>query len=331
MKLTTDVKKQHTVPRFLLNNFGAGKNKRKKKLFTFDKHNDRVYQQSVLDATTRNSFYNVENHPERLSLEPILERNEAQTAIAIKKIIKTNSLVGLTKEDRENIAIFIIMQRARTFHALESINLMMDSLVNKARAMGYAPYQVSELLTGEKESEDRKNLFLHQIISQVDLIPVLLKKSWILYQGHKKDPFYISDNPVALHNDIDMGPYGNLGYSVKGIQIHLPISSTLTLALTCPSIAEGAINLRDNFAQFAKIDKTVYFRLPQPSRIYNHAEAYETGIPMKSSSENIRFCNSLQVTFAEQYVFCQSNDFSLVKQMIKDDESYRHGLRMKIG
>jgi len=58
-KLSTDVKKQHTVPRFLLDHFGFGKKNKKRRLFTFDKQNEREFQQSVFDATTRNSFYNI--------------------------------------------------------------------------------------------------------------------------------------------------------------------------------------------------------------------------------------------------------------------------------
>ncbi|WP_219623228.1 DUF4238 domain-containing protein, partial [Vibrio parahaemolyticus] len=68
MKLTTDVKKQHTVPRFLLDNFGFGGSGKRRRLYTFDKQNGRIFQQSVYDATTRNTFYNIEGHPDRASL-----------------------------------------------------------------------------------------------------------------------------------------------------------------------------------------------------------------------------------------------------------------------
>ena len=71
-KLSTDVKKQHTVPRFLLNNFGIDTKGKRKQLFTFDKQNEKSYLQSVNDASTRNTFYNLSEHPEKESLEPIL-------------------------------------------------------------------------------------------------------------------------------------------------------------------------------------------------------------------------------------------------------------------
>lgn len=41
--LTTKVKKQHTVPKFLLKNFGLGKKEDHKKLFTFDKKKKKYF------------------------------------------------------------------------------------------------------------------------------------------------------------------------------------------------------------------------------------------------------------------------------------------------
>ena len=101
-KLTTDVKKQHTVPRFLLDNFSFDNGGKANNLFTFDKLSQRVYQQSVYDASTRNTFYNIEGHPEQHSLEPILGEIEAEASTVIRKIVEEESLASLTDEEKAN-------------------------------------------------------------------------------------------------------------------------------------------------------------------------------------------------------------------------------------
>ena len=90
MDLKTNVIKQHTVPRFLLNNFGFGKKNKKKKLYTFNKESSSVFPQSVYDATTRNSFYNLKIKNKNISLESILEKIETEAAPIIKKLLKKN-------------------------------------------------------------------------------------------------------------------------------------------------------------------------------------------------------------------------------------------------
>ncbi|KAB0987610.1 DUF4238 domain-containing protein, partial [Cronobacter sakazakii] len=72
VNLQTDVVRQHTVPRFLLKHFSTpGKGKRLR-LYAFDKASGRAYATTPDDATVRNTFYNLDNHPDRLSLEPLL-------------------------------------------------------------------------------------------------------------------------------------------------------------------------------------------------------------------------------------------------------------------
>jgi hypothetical protein len=328
-KLSTDVKKQHTVPRFLLDHFGFGKKNKKRRLFTFDKQNGREFQQSVFDATTRNTFYNISDHPEKASLEPILGIYETKAAPIIKKIITANNISCLSEDEKIIIATFTAIQRARSFGELQRINHAISTLSGKLEDIGASPKQIESEL-GCVESSERKTLFLKMILDQNDVITHIMNKSWILYETDKANPFYISDNPITLHNDIDMGFYGNLGIALKGIQIHLPLSTTLTLAFTCPSIAERAIKSKSQLEQISVINPQMLHLLEKSSELVQYGEAYETGVPMRQTAENVRFLNSLQVTFSEQYVFSEKSNFTLVKEMIADNESYKKGPRMHV-
>lgn len=327
LDLSTEVKKQHTVPRFLLSNFGKGKNARKRQLYSFDKDKERVFKQSVMDATTRRNFYNLEGLPEQTSLESILCAIEGAAAPIIKKIVRTKSIGWLTDEDHESIAVFTVVQKARSFNGLCVVEDLVSSMSDMMETRGYAPEKVDSLLA-KGNSSGLKNFFLKVLIDHIDHVPHLLSKSWLLYETTKQNPFYISDNPITLHNDEDFGPFwGNLGLGVRGIQIHMPLSSTLTLAFTCPSIAKRAIKAKRQLEQMATLDKTVYFKLDSPSAILQYGDAYLNGVPMKSNAENVRFLNSLQVQFAERFVFCIDDDFALVREMLAHSGKYKIGLR----
>ena len=326
MKLTTDVKKQHTVPRFLLNNFGFDRGGKAKQIYTFNKQSERSYPQSVYDATTRNTFYNIENHPDKYSLEPILCEIEAEASSVIRKIVEEESLGSLTKDEKTQIAVFVVIQKSRTYHGFQSIKELINGMGDHLLNRGAKPEDLPKLI-GSQDDSDLKNFFLETVLKHVEHASQILNKSWILYRTNSSDPYYISDNPVTLHNDVDMGFYGNLGLAVQGIQIHLPISSTLTLAFVCPSHEQKAIQAREQLQFIVDNDIRQLVHIKNPKMIVDYANAYKKGLPLETTSENTKFLNSLQVTFAEQYVYCEKNRFGLVTQMLQSDETYRTGLR----
>lgn len=328
-KLTTDVKKQHTVPRFLLNNFGFDKGGKVKQLYTFDKQSERSYPQSVYDASTRNSFYNIEKHPEKYSLEPILCEVEAEASSAIRKVVEEESLASLTEDEKIQIAVFVVIQKSRTYHGLQSIKGLINGFGDHLLKRGAQPEDLTRLI-GSQHDSDLKNFFLEMVLKHEQHADHILNKSWILYKSCEEQPYYISDNPVTLHNDIDMGFFGNLGLAVKGIQIHLPISSRLTIAFVCPSHEQNAIKAREQLQFIFDNDISQMANIKNPQMIVDYANAYKKGVPIETTTENTKFLNSLQVTFAEQYIYCEENNFDLVKEMINSNEAYRTGLRPSI-
>ncbi|EEJ8233442.1 DUF4238 domain-containing protein, partial [Salmonella enterica subsp. enterica serovar Albany] len=226
--LQTDVVRQHTVPRFLLKHFSTpGKGKRQR-LYAFDKAAGRAYATTPDDATVRNTFYNLDNHPDRLSLEPLLGIYEHHAAPVIAALLAHRDIRRLTDDERYRLAVFVAVQRARTFGELERISGMISVLTDKMEAIGSTKEQAMETL-GLSSGGDTKDIFLRQLVQQVSHIDLLLKKDWYLLETRPERPFYVSDNPVVLKNSNDFGPYGNLGLAVSGIQIYLPLSSTLML------------------------------------------------------------------------------------------------------
>ncbi len=148
---------------------------------------------------------------------------------------------------------------------------------------------------------------------------------------------------VALANQNDTSPYGNLGLEVKGIEIYLPIAPDLAIAFWCPSIIEflqtalatceasqrktagvaligvgaGADNLRTQRRQLQE-------RIDQ---LRADLAAIRVERRLKNSPENMDYMNSLQIAHAERYLLSRDGDFSLATRMIADNDDYRRGLR----
>lgn len=326
VNLQTDVVRQHTVPRFLLKHFSApGKGKRQR-LYAFDKAAGRAYATTPDDATVRNTFYNLDNHPDRLSLEPLLGINEHHAAPVIADLLAHRDIRRLTDDERYRLAVFVAVQRARTFGELERISGMISVLTDKMESIGSTKEQALETL-GLLSVGDTKGIFLRQLVQQMSHIDHLLKKDWYLLETRPEHPFYVSDNPVVLENRNDFGPYGNLGLAVRGIQIYLPLSSTLMLAMYCPSIREQMIRQKQHLHNLLARAPYLIPRHIRPFERLEHIRRYTDYLLMPITPDHVTHYNALQVEFSEQYVFCSEKDFSLVERMLADSERYRTGPR----
>lgn len=351
LKMTTDVKKQHTVPRFLLDKFSFKTSSKRNRLFTFDKLNEKVFEQTVFNATTMNSFYNFVDHPESISLEPVLGVYEDQAAPLIKKIVEEQSIHWLSKESKYKIAEFIAVQQSRSYARLQLIERMVSALDERLTQMNPSGERV-ETGFGAEGLSDRKNIFLNGIVSQAEVISIFLEKCWILFETTEEKPFFISDNPVTLYNSIERKGYGNLGIALEGIEIYIPLSSTITLGLICPSIAklrtQQAADMSDQtqiMDAFNKLDasqkqlvldnagqtETQFLQAVERLRsLIEMAKSFTDGTSYFITNDKVKRLNSLQVTQSEQYVFSAINDFEVVRKMLSMSERYRYGPSIKI-
>ena len=148
-----------------------------------------------------------------------------------------------------------------------------------------------------------------------------------------------------MHNDKDFGPYGNIGLAVQAIQIYMPLSPKITLALWCPSIIAEITDLRRR-SQFLQVQRTLglysdisldsaaetAFRdLCAKTRMLDAiASRIETGEPIPADDENMLFFNSLQARWANQYVLASHDNFSLVRRMLKDFPGSERGPRFEL-
>ncbi|WP_417846638.1 DUF4238 domain-containing protein [Thalassospira povalilytica] len=229
---------QHYVPKMLLRNFAFATKGKEEQVYVFDKHNEGDFPTAISNIAAERGFYEADFGDGLVSLETSLSVLEDKTRAAFAKLIEHEDLNALSDEDRAWIAIFVASQRIRVRHFRETVKAMNEQLLEKLRRMGHDPVEVEgvPVLTDDEELKRFAIQFL--VESMKEFSQHLTTKAWLLMRTTPERPFWISDSPVTMHNSKDFGPYGNIGLAVRGIQIHLPLSSTLTLALWCPFLVE---------------------------------------------------------------------------------------------
>ena len=316
-------KKQHYVPRFLLRRFRIDT---KESLWTFDKLTGKKFVQNVADAGHENSFYDLTIAGETITAEKFLAERESIWAALIDGIVSRRSLAELTPVDYEQIAQFLAVQFVRTKQHRERFREMGEAF--RAELL-----RRRERLSKEVEEQlappDEQTLKLHTLQSIQNClryVPHLLDKKWLLFETTPADPLFISDSPIGLDNDEDHGPYGTLGLAARGIQISLPLSPTLGLALYCPSI------LYDCDQKIVRYEIQNRGQPPVKAaiglrRFVDHALM---GIPISLEPANVERLNSIQVKFAHRFLFSFSNEFGLVERMIKRHPHMKSGPKITV-
>ncbi len=159
-------------------------------------------------------------------------------------------------------------------------------------------------------------------------------------------PFWISDHPLVMHNDRNFGPYGNIGLAVPGIQIYLPLTSTLLLALWCTTIADThyvvveqakreqkRLSVMQVLGRHVDMDE-IERQLVEWQTVVNDKEpllnALKNGSSVEATPDNVTFDNHLQVRWAHRYLISSIDDFALAKKMISDNSKFRTGFMPKL-
>jgi hypothetical protein len=319
---------QHYVARFLLKNFSHGK---KPKIFVYDKSNDKRFQTNIKNVAAENGFYELELEASVLTLEPGLAHLEANTSGIIKKLIRDRSIKALNKHDVVILAVFLAVQFVRTKEHRLRFEHLGELFAQKLRDMGASEENIKEITGGPTSIPQDKLIGFKSLLDTKEFVPHFLNKAWVLFETTNKHPFYISDNPIGLHNEIDHRPYGNLGLAVTGIEIYFPISSTLCLGLLCPTIAEEFQKAYKNIKildQMASGLADSVMNKPAVARAF--CDGLVNGTPIKVIEDNVTMINSLQVMYSSRFVYCESNTFELVERMISDNQKYREGLKPTI-
>ena len=338
---------QHYVPKMLLKRFAIPRERGELQVHVFDKLESRTFRTSIGNIAAEREYYNFEHSRGKISIESSLSKLEDRADYAFGNILEHESLRDLSEENRGWIRIFIATQQLRTPHFRQLLQDVDAGIKRKVERMGHDPEEVEEWksIGDENELKLQANAFLFQSIQE--FAACLKDKDVILLKTGLEHPFWISDNPVTMHNDNDFRPFGNIGLRVPGIQIYLPLSPTITLGFWCPTIANESSTVRDEAEKLRKhllVAQTLGRNVDQIGLANQIAEldgcletlapirtALQEGTPVLCKEENVTFLNSLQVQSSNRFVISQIASFDLAEQMISDNAEHRSGFRITIG
>jgi hypothetical protein len=305
---------QHYVPQFLLREFAFGK---KHKLHAYDKRSGRSFVTNVDRAAAESGFYNFQVPGVGLvSAEPAMGVVESKVAPIVKRIIRDASIGGLTDEERARVSLFVAVQLTRTRNYRNMLGQGQTPFAGWLRSLGYHPALIDGWEEPNEEMLARQQAMT--TLSAHELAPFVDDKAWVLLHNPTSQPYYTSDNPVALQNTKFQGA-GTLGLGVAGIEIYLPLTPRLTLSMVCTSHEE---TMRDIAGKSQALRMVGAFpdELKENSRqVHEMLEAIETGRPLTQKAENVLNQNALQVKSATRYVYSHTDEFTLAEQMLLTD------------
>lgn len=341
---------QHYVPEMLLRNFAVEGGGKRPQIHVFDKVDERTFLTSTGNVAVERKFYEAAVGGGYVaSLEHGLADLETAAKAPLTKLVSTRRLDSLTAEDRAWLSMFIAAQYLRGKNFRE-VQIDLDAkLAEWIEGQGLNPDRVKglHLLRGEEEAKLLQMSFVSR--RGKDLALMVAAKQWVLFETDMTRPFWLSDNPVALHNEIPAPPpMSNIGFLVPGIQIYLPLSPTLMLGAWCFSwaarITDDAQRIEDACVRLQQTWKSTPLYSPRVddvilSNAYREkrellsktTEAIRVGTPAPAPANTVDFFNALQLRWAERQVYSATDSFALAREILRKDEGFRTPVRWSFG
>ncbi|AMV34676.1 hypothetical protein VN12_21300 [Pirellula sp. SH-Sr6A] len=297
-------KHQHYVPQFLLRNFADSKGR----VAVFDKATGRSFTTLPRGVAAEARFYDfIDGNGNTQTLEYELGKLEASISGMFAEIIKKESLAHLTNDERAELAYFAAVQQLRVKAIREraqSLNAGILRVLEERRIDG------GDVIKKLSEN-DLKNHAALVLQTAQKIGWYFFNKIWILRRAPADTPFWISDNPITLHNVVDPK---QRGLDSPGVEILLPISQEFSICFMCEGhrrmLKQGMLDLQRYEQQFGRPHEGA-------AEIRHLAEVIEKGIPDFLTSESVDHQNLLQVQYASRFVIAPQVDFDLVKKMIE--------------
>ena len=331
MRIDEKAEKQHYVPKVLLRNFCH-----------LPKEQICAFMTNIGNVASERNYNVYKDGDETLNAEPFYIWLESEVSQVFEKLNTHRQLSILSAVDIEALTHFVAAQYLRAKNLREAHLMLNFDFIERIKSMGHKPKDVSGFQ--ELNEESVKRLSFEMLQKLPELVGHIHNKELLLLETNVDNPFFVSDNPVVLHNERQFGAYGNIGFALPGIQIYMPLSNTLALAMWCPTITDGGRKIYQSFLmtlksnseaalncsnEFLKIEATKtrdevnHLLETDPSMRFHRL--FSEGRPILQNKENVKFMNSLQIIFAHRFLYSSNDNFALANEMIEKDPKYKTG------
>lgn len=331
---------QHYVPRFMLKQFLS--DQKKELVSVYDKQSDVSFRASLKNVMSERKFHDFRFDDYEVSFEDAMGKIESNIVPFYQKVI-SSEVLDFSPDELSAVSFLIAFQFLRSKTSRYRYAQMEEGIRSKVEAMGRS---MDDVEGWEPLNEDRlKMLHLGFMKENIGYFAkTILNKDFFITKAKQGRSFYVSDNPVVLHNDNDFGPYGNLGFSVTGIQIYMPITSKLAICAFCPSISENLKKEADHHNDYVKREAlSLALKYPEKQteakrfisdNVINFDDiplikAIKTGKPMEATDQNMDFYNYLQTAFSSRFIVCPDANFAVAKDVLRKSPHLRQGVTMK--
>lgn len=226
MAIKQITKHQHYVPNFLLKQFAD----RSQMVQVYESATDVLETRRTRRVLVNEFFYDDDN-----AIEDFLgDRIEDPAAPILKGIVASPSM-PISQSAEAALLTFMAVQMARTPRALnqmlEFTGKFTDGMLQKLGELNGLP---AEAMSGIKVKVKDERVLLGLAVAQAAIGRWLIEDlSWHVLSNATTVPFIISDHPAVHYNWFlrhSKHP-GAAGVSVHGVQVFLPLSPLVTLAL----------------------------------------------------------------------------------------------------
>ncbi len=226
----------------------------------------------------------------------------------------------MTKGEKSLLSIFIAAQFSRTKNDRLLIKQIDEAIIKHITTIGGDPKNIIGYSPFKNDHEIDKFSIITLKNKINDLAPLFYRRAWLLFKATNTSKYYISDNPVTMHNENDFGLMGNLGLGVKGIEVYFPISSELSLGIFDESNEKL---IRSTYETIKK--SKAFFGTEENAwrRSKSLIRGLKTGNAIKSEEENVKFHNSMQVASSTRFVYSIDQNFELIYEMLKANPKFK--------
>ena len=298
-----EARKHHYVPRSILRNFtidGTGK-----RLFVFDKHENRSFAASVENTAAERDFYRVQLGDQDLNYESGFQDLDDRLATLVAKLVKEKSLTKLEAGELRDIPILVACQRIRTNLQRSTPIEITRLLENEYRYHGLpAPKSINDA--------DARQIAFYQFLFRMEQYTEWIRKKDIILLIPREERLWTSDEPVVLNNFL---PDGELGLMSPGIEIYYPLSPDLCLAFYCRSIRQI-------------LSESIDPNHPRPSPklpiLYEQHKALVGQGTLEIPEDFSAYLNTLQIYQSSRFLYSNKDEFEQVRGILSQDPLVRN-------
>lgn len=309
----TQAKNQHYVPQLLLKNFASEKGQ----LWVFDKKHRRSFKENKKNVASQNYFYNTAVNDGSFSMEEWLSQIETIAAPTINTIVSQRNLEAINSATKRDLAFFFAVQMVRTTMPQGKLKRLIKTLretyISQGKSIEELDEHLKEFVTDPTE-DDLKAHTARSILENAPIYaPYLENKVWALLACSTNEPYLIGDHPVTRKNEINKDSSDYPGITKLGIEIYIPLSTDLCLALWCPSVIHGMNT------QFA------------PESNWTLDQTFKISDLLIGSKYASKLINILQIYWSERFLLSKSGDFGDLESQLEKLPFLRSGPRPGLG